>query len=80
MMTFPPAVPPMQPPANVPAPSPMIYISQGPAWEYKQIVRDLSAEKLPTDAELNALGRDGWELVTVISRESGVYFYFKRTK
>ena len=34
----------------------MIYVTEGPAWEYKQLVRDRSTDKLPTDAELNALG------------------------
>ena len=43
-----------------------------PKWEYKIIGST-------TGAELNALGKDGWELVTI---ESGTptTFYFKRPK
>jgi hypothetical protein len=48
-----------------------------PTWEYKHLVR---APDLPLrdEAELNALGRDGWELVGVYAEAGGAHFYFKR--
>lgn len=38
-------------------------------WEYYRTEDDTS---------LNALGEDGWELVSVIPSEKAVTFYFKR--
>ncbi len=70
---------PVQPPAE-PAHSPMIYVKEDPAWEYKQLVRNLAKEKAPTEEELNALGRQGWELVGVMNQAKAAYFYFKRLK
>jgi hypothetical protein len=32
-----------------------------PRWEYKELVRDLKTEGLPSEAELNAFGKDHWE-------------------
>ena len=39
---------------------PMIYIKEEPVWEYKQLVRNLAKDQPPSEAELNALGKDGW--------------------
>jgi hypothetical protein len=58
--------------------SPMIYIKEEPAWEYKQLVRNLAKDHPPSEAELNALGKDGWELAGVFKDSPFVYFYFKR--
>jgi hypothetical protein len=49
-----------------------------PRWEYKAMVRNLETEELPTAADLDAFGRDGWELAGVASQGSRVHFYFKR--
>jgi Domain of unknown function (DUF4177) len=52
------------------------------AWEYKFEV-NLGEEMIGTapEAELNHLGSEGWELVTVFVRaEIDVVYYFKRPK
>jgi hypothetical protein len=49
-----------------------------PTWEYRHLVRDLSTEGLPSDAELDALGAEGWELVTVLTDGRSAHFYWKR--
>ena len=49
-----------------------------PRWEYKQLTRDLTTESLPSEAELNALGADHWELTGVVRDAERVHFYFKR--
>ena len=79
---FPP-VPPMPAPyqpemPNIPAS--MIYVQQTTSWEYKQITRDLSSEQTPSEEELNALGKDGWELAGVVTNQSVAHFYFKRLR
>jgi hypothetical protein len=51
-----------------------------PRWEYKEVVRDTEAEGLLTEADLNALGADGWELSGVASEGSRTHFYFKRER
>jgi hypothetical protein len=51
-----------------------------PRWEYKELTRDAEAGGLPTEAELNALGEDHWELVGVVREDSQVHFYFKRER
>jgi len=56
----------------------MIYIEKSLKWEYKQIVRNLDTEALPDEAELNALGAEGWELSGVAQQPPLAYFYFKR--
>jgi hypothetical protein len=42
------------------------------------VVRDLDAEGLPGEAELNALGAEHWELAGVAGDGRRVHFYFKR--
>jgi hypothetical protein len=32
------------------------------------------------EEELNALGKEGWELAAVLTHHSEVHFYFKRMK
>jgi hypothetical protein len=59
-------------------PSPIVYVEENPAWEYKQLVRNLAKEKAPSEDELNALGADGWELAGIFTDSPFVYFYFKR--
>jgi hypothetical protein len=71
-------IPPMKPQESQPIHSPMIYVKQEPAWEYKQLVYDLSMGTLPTIKQLNALGQDGWELVAAPGYENRATFCFKR--
>jgi hypothetical protein len=51
-----------------------------PRWEYKELVRDLKTEGLPSEAELNAFGKDHWELAGVVREGQRAHFYFKRER
>lgn len=55
---------------------PMVFVP--PTWEYKRLLRRVPDESPPDEAELNALGADGWELVSVYAEAGVVHFYFKR--
>jgi hypothetical protein len=46
-------------------------------WEYKHVARVVDAPPLD-ETELNTLGRDGWELVGIVSDARTLHFYFKR--
>lgn len=48
-----------------------------PKWEYR-IITVFSA--ISKEAELNALGEQGWELVEIYAFSMGLYYYFKRRK
>jgi hypothetical protein len=50
-----------------------------PRWEYKEVVRNL-AGGLPSEAELNTLGADHWELAGIVVADTEVRFYFKRER
>ena len=53
----------------------LVYERQG--WEYEVVSR--TVDQLPlSQGELNALGKDGWELVGVVALSNTVQFYFKR--
>lgn len=54
---------------------PMVYVE--PTFEYKQLSRELAKGPI-AEEELNALGREGWELVSVLSDGRTAHFYFKR--
>jgi hypothetical protein len=51
-----------------------------PRWEYKEIVRDLASEQLLSEADLNALGEEHWELASIVPEDHRVHFYFKRER
>ena len=71
-------IPPREP-ANVePVRPPMIYIEKQARWEYKQVIRNLENEKPLDETELNALGKDGWEMTGIVQQPPNAYFYFKR--
>lgn len=56
---------------------PMVFVE--PVFEYRTVTRELGAGKPPlSEAELNELGKAGWELVSVLGDGGGVHFYFKR--
>jgi hypothetical protein len=55
-------------------------VSIEPRWEYKELVRDADSADLPTEAELNQLGTDGWELAATVREGLRVHFYFKRER
>jgi len=55
---------------------PVVFVP--PVWEYKHLVRRVPDEALLDEAELNSLGAEGWELVSVHGEGTAVHFYFKR--
>ena len=55
---------------------PMVFVH--PVWEYKHLVRKRPTEQPPEDADLNALGVEGWELVGMFVEADALHFYFKR--
>lgn len=59
---------------------PIVYVKEKTVWQYKVITRRLGKETDVGEEELNALGRDGWELAGVFADNSTVRFYFKRLK
>jgi hypothetical protein len=66
-------------PPHLPEPHvvpPMVFVQ--PVWEYKHLLRPLPAPGPLSEAELNALGGDGWELVAVYPEPASLHFYFKR--
>ena len=70
-------IPPREP-QDKPIRPPMIYVEQQLKWEYKQIIRNLESEKPLDEAELNALGEEGWEMSGVAQHPPITYYYFKR--
>jgi len=59
------------------------------SWEYKVMKTEISIwsgkEKIDTEQFLGDLGRDGWELVSVVATGSGgttngLQFFFKRQR
>lgn len=50
-----------------------------PTWEYKHLTRPTDTPELD-EADLTALGRDGWELVGVVAGPKSTHFYFKRER
>ncbi|MBX3016133.1 MAG: hypothetical protein KF832_31720 [Caldilineaceae bacterium] len=63
---------------QAPIAAPLIYVQKPVRWEYQQLVRNLAKEATLTAAELDMLGKDGWELAGVTTDSPFVYFYFKR--
>jgi hypothetical protein len=70
-------IPPREPQNQAIRP-PMVYVEKPLTWEYKQIVRDLKKEKPLDEAELNALGEEGWEMSGIAQHPPKTYYYFKR--
>jgi hypothetical protein len=72
---------PVVPPPPPPLPPHHLAIPQVPIpqtnWEYKHVTRGSRAPTLD-DQELNALGREGWEMVGVVTVGRTTHFYFKR--
>ena len=56
--------------------TPMVYVE--PAFEYKALSRELGSAPPLNEAELAELGKDGWELVSVVGDGRSAHFYFKR--
>ena len=79
---YPPFPPPLPtPPGFDPTPRvriapPMVYVEE--TFEYRTLTRDLTTATPPTEAELSALGKEGWELVSVLHDGRTAHWYFKR--
>lgn len=58
---------------------PKVYALDRITWEYKLISKNLDLESVLDEAELNALGSQGWELVTCLMVGSAANFYFRRS-
>ena len=71
-------IPPAAPGQHEPIRPPMVYIEKERKWEYKQIVRNLEAEKPLDETELNTLGNEGWEMSGIAQQPPNTYYYFKR--
>jgi hypothetical protein len=54
------------------------FVPVEPRWEYRELVRE--APDLVSEAELNALGAEGWELSGVAPAGRYVHFYLKRER
>lgn len=65
------------PPAPVRIDPPLVSVE--PRWEYKEVVRETSGG-LMSEAELNGLGAERWELVGIVPAGAEVRFYFKRER
>ena len=64
---------------NFPTPmTPMVYVHERTEWEYRLVTRDLT--NMPNEDELNAFGKEGWELAGVLVQGGVSHFYFKRIK
>jgi hypothetical protein len=74
-----PQIPERAQPQRPPVPPPAVFVYEKQAWQYKVIGRSANDAPL-TDEELNALGRDGWELVGVAPADKSVQFFFKRLR
>ena len=57
---------------------PMLYVLDKTEWEYKVIACDVA--NALGEEELNALGKEGWELAGVMTHDEAAHFYFKRIK
>jgi hypothetical protein len=74
-----PHVPPPQQPQPARVQPPTVFVYEKQEWEYKVVSKDAADARL-TEDDLNALGKDGWELVGVVPLPNGVQFYLKRVR
>src|SRR5688500_10568561 len=58
---------------------PTVFVYERQGWEYKVVSREPDQAPLGQD-ELNALGKDGWELVGVVPVSNAVQYYLKRLR
>ena len=67
-------------PQNPQVQPPTLFVYEREAWEYKIISKNTADEPPLTENELNALGKDGWELAGLVPTSPSVHFYFKRVR
>jgi len=58
---------------------PTVFVYEKMTWQYKVITKGAGENPL-TEDELNALGKDGWELVAAIPHATRTEFYLKRSR
>lgn len=78
---FPPPPPPAPRPfvpqaPNVHVQPPFVFVQA--EWSYREVVRDLDETGAMTEADLNALGAEGWELAGILQDGRSVRYYLKR--
>lgn len=74
---FPPAPRPFTPQMpNVHVQPPLVFVE--PEWSYREVVRNLDDTGPITEADLNALGVEGWELAGILQDGRSVRYYLKR--
>jgi hypothetical protein len=75
-----PQTPQPQPPQQPHIQPPTVFVYERQQWEYRVVTKSVANESSVSEDELNALGKDGWELVGVVPATSDVRFVFKRVK
>jgi hypothetical protein len=73
-----PQIPQPTDPQRPPAQQPTVFVYERQGWEYRVISKEV--ERPLTQDELNALGKDGWELVGLVPLLNTVQFYLKRIR
>ncbi|HEV2179493.1 MAG TPA: hypothetical protein VGR59_04205 [Gemmatimonadaceae bacterium] len=74
---FPPAPRPFSPHVpNVHVQPPFVFVQA--EWGYREVVRHLDETGAMTEADLNALGAEGWELAGILQDGRSVRYYLKR--
>jgi len=74
---FPPAPRPSIPQMpNVHVQPPLVFVQ--PEWSYREVARNLDDTGAMTEADLNALGAEGWELAGILQDGRQVRYYLKR--
>jgi len=59
-------------------PVPVIYVRDARTIIYKIIARDVDAEAAPTEAELNALGAEGWQIAGITTLGNQLTLYLQK--
>jgi Domain of unknown function (DUF4177) len=59
---------------------PTVFVYEREHWEYKVVMQNTGDDPGVVEAALNALGKDGWELVGTAPASNAVQFYLKRTR
>ena len=57
-----------------------VFVYEREHWEYKVVTQNTTDDPGVVEDTLNALGKDGWELVGTAPVSSAVQFYLKRTR
>ena len=65
---------------SAPPPATLIYLPEKRVWQHKMIIYNLPQDTLPTEATLDELGSEGWELTAILPLDNSFHFYFKRLR